>query len=67
MLETKVFTTKSFGKIIFFRKSIKDRFTLLNSHDPNNVRYSGILLTQAWNTISVESRLIPFTVKKFKT
>lgn len=67
MLETKVFTTKSYGKIIFFRKSIKDQFTLLNSHDPNNVRYSGILLTQAWYTISVESRLIPFTVKKFKT
>ena len=67
MLETKVFTTKSLGKIIFFRKSIKDQFTLLNSHDPNNVRYSGILLTQAWNMISVESRLIPFTVKKFKT
>ena len=67
MLETKVFTTKSFGKIIFFRRSIKDQFTLLNSHDPKNVTYSGILLTQAWNTISVESRLIPFTVKKFKT
>lgn len=67
MLETKVFTTKSFRKIIFFRKSIKDQFTLLNSHDPKNVRYSGVVLTQAWNTISVESRLIPFTVKKFKT
>ena len=56
------------GRLFFSENQyIKDWFTLLNSHDPNNVRYNGILGTQAWYTISVESRLMPFTVKKFKT
>lgn len=44
MLEIKVFIIKLLGKIIFFRKFIKDRFIFLNLYDFNNVRYSGILL-----------------------
>lgn len=44
MLEIKVFIIKLLGKIIFFRKFIKDWFIFLNLYDFNNVRYSGILL-----------------------